>query len=427
MRLLIFRRVVTGVFFCLLFICTARPVSAGVLPGIDVLIARDFDILQGKRIGLITNHTGRTAAGVSTIDVLFHAPSLQLVALFSPEHGIRGTADEKLGPGADPATGLVVHSLYGATCRPTPEMLHGVEVLVFDIQDIGARFYTYIGTLSLAMAAAREADIPFVVLDRPNPIGGVRIEGAIPAEPLQPLLRKSSGARATAGSAPSGCRELTSIHPIPTRHGMTVGELARLFNVEFGINCDLTVVPMSGWQRSMYYDQTGLAWIDPSPNMRNLDAAILYPGLGILESTNLSVGRGAAHPFQMFGAPWVDGAAVARNLGARHIPGISFTPCRFMPASGSHPYGGRRCSGVCVTVIDRERLDPIQAGLHLVQAFSETQPERFTSQGGFAVEVGDKDVWELLTRKGKQPEEVSGRWKQMDKHFREIREQYLLY
>jgi uncharacterized protein YbbC (DUF1343 family) len=336
------------------------------------------------------------------------------VALFSPEHGIRGQADERLGSGTDPGTGLPVYSLYGTTCRPTPEMLQGVDVLVFDIQDIGTRFYTYIGTLSLAMTSAREAGIPFVVLDRPNPVGGVRVEGAIPAAPTIP-----------AGA--SGCRELTSIHPIPTRHGMTVGELALLFNSEFGIGCDLTVVPMSGWQRSMYYDETGLAWIDPSPNMRNLDTAILYHGLGILESTNLSVGRGTDHPFRAFGAPWADGAAIARNLAGRAIPGITFTPCQFTPAAGARPYGGRTCSGVCVTAIDRERFDPLPAGLHLVQALYELYPQQFRARKGFGVQVGSASLWEVLTRDKEDPADVAGEWEGALERFREIRARYLLY
>ena len=205
---------------CILFF-GAVCCRAAVLPGIDVLTSRNYDILKGKRVGLITNHTGRSASGASTIDILYHAPGVRLVALFSPEHGLRGESDEKVSSGLDARTGLPIHSLYGATCRPTPEMLKGVEVLVFDIQDIGTRFYTYIGTLSLAMRAARAAGIPFVVLDRPNPINGVNVAGAIPETALP--------------ERNSGCGAITSIHPIPTRHGMTVGELAQLFNREFGI------------------------------------------------------------------------------------------------------------------------------------------------------------------------------------------------
>ncbi|MGB9082756.1 MAG: DUF1343 domain-containing protein, partial [Desulfuromonadaceae bacterium] len=267
-----------------------------VLPGIDVLAKQHFAILLGKRIGLITNQTGRTAAGVSTIDVLSHVPGVRLTALFSPEHGIRGEVDDKLASSVDSATGLPIYSLYGASCRPLPDMLREVDMLVFDIQNIGTRFYTYIGTLSLAMQAAQRAGIPFVVLDRPNPVGGVDVQGAV----SRPLLSKTSVQRTT--QPDNGCGALTSIHPLPTRHGMTVGELARLFNAEYGIGCALTVIPMSGWQRDMYFDDTGLTWVNPSPNMKDLTEAVLYPGLGVLEATNLSVGRGTAHPFEMYGA-----------------------------------------------------------------------------------------------------------------------------
>jgi len=401
------------------------PAQAAVLPGIDVLAARNFDILQGKRVGLITNHTGRSASGKSTIDILNHAPGIRLVALFSPEHGIRGEDDEKVGPAIDRKSGIPINSLYGTTCRPTSEMLAGLDVLVFDIQSIGTRFYTYIGTLSLAMSAARKAGIPFVVLDRPNPIGGVKVEGAVPENPQgksppTPLFQRG-------GSPKDGCRELTSIHPIPTRHGMTVGELARMFNTEFGINCDLRVVPMSGWQRSMYYDDTGLTWINPSPNMKNLTSAVLYPGLGIIETTTLSVGRGTERPFQMFGAPWVDGPAVARDLEARHIPGIRFVPCRFVPTTPGQPYQGKTCSGVCVSAIERDRLDPVLAGLHLVQVFYRLYPQRFKAYEGFATEVGSTGSWDLLTREGKSPAEVAGKWNDGLKRFANMRTRYLMY
>ncbi|QEM69524.1 DUF1343 domain-containing protein [Geobacter sp. FeAm09] len=384
-----------------------------VLPGIDVLEQRGFDLLQGKRVGLITNHTGRSRDGRSTIDIINRAPGCRLTALFSPEHGIRGEADDKVPSATDRATGLPVHSLYGATCRPTPEMLRGVDILVFDIQGIGTRFYTYIGTLSLAMRAARDAGIPFVVLDRPNPLGGERVEGAVPA---QPLPERSSG-----------CGALTSIHPIPTRHGMTMGELARLFNTEFGIGCRLTVVPMQGWRRAMYYDATGLPWVNPSPNMKSLTAAILYPGPGTLETADLSVGRGTDRSFLAYGAPWVDGAAVARNLAARTIPGIRFAPCSFVPTAAGHPYRGKHCSGVCVTALDRDRLDPPLAGLHLAQAFYETYPGKFKVYEGFGTEVGDREAWPLLRQKGVTPRDVVRRWDRELERFKVVRSGYLLY
>lgn len=403
----------TALVFCFCFLFLVSSSDAAVLPGIDVLSSRSFDILQNKRVGLITNHTGRSAVGTSTIDILHRAPGVRLVALFSPEHGIRGEADEKVSSGRDAATGLPIHSLYGATCRPTPEMLAGIDVLVYDIQDIGTRFYTYIGTLSLAMRAAREAGIPFVVLDRPNPLGGLQVQGAIPTTSLSE--RKS------------GCGAITSIYPIPTRHGMTVGELAQLFNKEYGIGCDLAVVPMHGWRRSMYYDQTWLSWINPSPNMRSLDAAIVYPGPGTLETTNLSVGRGTERAFLSYGAPWVDGAAVAVNLARRNIPGINFEPCSFTATTPGTPHAGKRNSGVCIVGIDRGRLDPILAGLHMIQAFYETHPKRFRVYEGFGTETGDKDTWRLLTAEGWRPEQLAAKWGEGVSRFRKVRERYLLY
>lgn len=393
-------------------------VQSQVLPGIDVLAGRNFDLLQGKRVGLITNHTGRSSDNRASIDILFSAPGVRLTALFSPEHGIRGTEDRKLASTVDQATGLPVHSLYGASCRPTPEMLQGVDMLVFDIQDIGTRFYTYIGTLSLAMEAAAQAGIPLLVLDRPNPIGGESVQGAIPAE----IVPEHDGS-----SKESGCRELTSIHPIPTRHGMTVGELAWLFNDEFDIGCDLYVMPMQGWQRGMYMDETGMDWINPSPNMRSLESALIYPGLGILESTNISVGRGTDQPFRLYGAPWVDAKALLADLEDRRIPGVDFEQCSFVPNAPGHPYKGTTCFGVRVKVTDRERFDPILTGLHLVQALAETNPKKFFPKSGFDVEVGDKDVWGLLTNGHMAPQAVMERWSGELKRFSEVRESYLLY
>jgi uncharacterized protein YbbC (DUF1343 family) len=413
------RLLVTTILLILVSISPLAAAEHQVLPGIDVLAGQHFAMLRGKRIGLITNQTGRTAAGISTIDVLDHAPGVQLTALFSPEHGIRGEADDKLASSVDRATGLPVYSLYGASCRPLPDMLREVDMLVFDIQNIGTRFYTYIGTLSLAMQAAQRAGIPFVVLDRPNPIDGVDVQGAV-SLPFVPKQRSTV-------QPDSGCGVLTSIHPLPTRHGMTVGELARLFNAEYGIGCALTVVPMSGWQRDMYFDETDLAWVNPSPNMKSLTEALLYPGLGVLETTNLSVGRGTDHPFEMYGAPWFDAPEVVRNLATRSIPGITFSACTFVPTAAGYPYRGKLCNGVCVAALDRDQLDPIQAGLHLIQAIAEVHPERFKADSGFAVEVGDSDVWELLTEDGESPADVADRWDGALKRFMSVRMKYLLY
>jgi uncharacterized protein YbbC (DUF1343 family) len=404
-----------------LVVLYASSCFANVLPGIDVLSLRNYDVLQGKRVGLITNHTGRSFAGASTIDLFHRAPGVRLTALFSPEHGIRGESDDKVASGTDVQTGLPIHSLYGATCRPTVEMLKDVDILVFDIQDIGTRFYTYIGTLSLAMRAAKEAGIPFVVLDRPNPIGGVLVQGAIPKSPLATLSKSGVTAQG------NGCGGITSIHPIPTRHGMTIGELAQLFNAEFGIGCDLKVIPMLGWQRSMLFDQTGVNWINPSPNMKSLSAAILYPGPGILETTNLSVGRGTGRPFEMYGAPWVNAENVLKNLRVRTIPGVAFAVVEFVPTAAGHPYRGKACYGVRVVITDREQFDPILAGLHLVQAFYQTHPRQFKRYGGFATEAGDREAWDLLTKMGMPPEFVAGRWTEGLEQFRKLREKHLLY
>lgn len=350
-----------------------------VLPGIDVLRINDFDILKGKKVGLITNHTGIARSGESDIDILFNTNRCDLVALFCPEHGIRGTADEDVSSGVDENTGLPIHSLYGATRRPTPEMLKGLDILVFDIQDIGCRFYTYIATMAYAMEACKENNVKFVVLDRPNVIGGVKVEGAVAHESL------------TGGD--------TCIYPIPTRHGMTVAELALLFNDHFGIGCDLEVVPMKGWKRSMYFDETGLAWRNPSPNMRTVDGAIVYPGLGQAETTLLSCGRGLDRPFEFYGAPYIDKNKVAANLQKRNTPGIWFVPASFTPSAQYHIYRGELCHGVQAVVYDRDALDSVTAGMHMIQAFYETHPDTHnveTTGRGFQTESGDLNTWRML-------------------------------
>ncbi len=277
-----------------------------VLTGIDVLRADGFAALRGKRVGLVTNHTGIARDGATTIDLLYGAKDVKLVALFSPEHGIRGTLDDKVASSTDEKTGLPIHSLYGETRRPTAAMLAGLDVLVVDLQDIGARFYTYTTTMAYVIEEAAKRKLPVVVLDRPNPINGFQIEG--------PALDK----------AQLGFTGYFA--PMPIRHGMTIGELARLFNGENKIGADLTVIAAKNWQRDAWFDETALPWVNPSPNMRNLIQATLYPGIGAIETTNLSVGRGTDTPFEQIGAPWIDGPALAEALNARRIPGIRFYP-----------------------------------------------------------------------------------------------------
>jgi len=374
--------------------------------GVDVLVQTDFQILQGKQVGLITNHTGRSSNSKSTIDLLHESEVCDLVALFCPEHGIRGTEDANVDSSRDEKTGLPIHSLYGKTRKPTPEMLEGLDVLVFDIQDIGTRFYTYIGTMALAMQAAEEAGIGFVVLDRPNPIGGVRVEGAVPPK--------------------DQCGGLTSIHPIPTRHGMTVGELALLFNEEHGIGCELTVVPMSGWKRSMDYDETGLTWVPTSPNMRTLNGAICYPGIGILEGTRLSCGRGTDRPFEMYGAPYLDAEKVAADLNSKNLPGVRFEAQPFTPSAKGHKFEGQPCQGVLVSITDRNTFDPILTGLHFIQTIYRHHPVEYTREDRFATLIGDPKVWERLTVEGVMPETILEEWRVDSNRFGKIRQRYLI-
>ncbi|MCI0515147.1 DUF1343 domain-containing protein, partial [candidate division KSB1 bacterium] len=297
-----------------------------VLLGIDVLKAQNYQILAGKRVALVTNHTGYDRDGNSTIELLFHASQVQLVKIFSPEHGIKGVVDGVVSDQTEEITKLPIISLYGKTQEPTAEMLADIELLIFDIQDIGTRYYTYISTLAYIMRAARKYDRQVVVLDRPNPISGENVAGTIPPDSLT--------------------GKFTAIFPIPTQHGMTIGELARLFNAEFGIDCQLTVVPMQGWQRSMYFDETGLAWINPSPNMKTLTGAILYPGPGCLETTNLSMGRGTETPFEIYGAPWLNGKALAQKMNSYQLPGIRFVPWQFKPSASQFIYYNELCYGV---------------------------------------------------------------------------------
>jgi uncharacterized protein YbbC (DUF1343 family) len=315
----------------------------GVLTGFDVLQRNGFVQLSGRRVGLITNHTGINRHGESIAKLLHESNQVELVALFSPEHGFAGTLDQaKINDARDNATGLKVFSLYGKTRTPTPESLSGIDTLVFDIQDIGTRFYTYISTMGGAMRAAAEHGVRFVVLDRPNPIGGTVVQG--------PVLDQ-------------GSESFVGFHPIAVRHGMTTGELATMFREELKLDLELTVIRMEGWQRGMMFDETGLLWINPSPNMRSLTQAILYPGIGLLETTNLSVGRGTDTPFEVVGAPWINAVTLARELNASDLAGVRFVPIRFTPVSSK--YEGEPCGGVNAIVTNRQVFDPLRTGLTL--------------------------------------------------------------
>lgn len=377
--------------------------------GIEVLPRGGFELLAGKRVGLITNHTGVDSNLKSSIDILAESGMVKLVAIFSPEHGVRGEAQagEKVSSSVDEKTGLPIHSLYGKTLKPTPEMLKGIDVLVYDIQDVGARFYTYISTMAYAMQAAAEQGIEFVVLDRPNPLGGLAVEG--------PVLRKEFAS-------------FVGAYPIPVRYGMTVGELASLFNAEFGIGARLRVVKMEGWRRHMWFDDTGLPWVKPSPNIATLASAIVYPGTCLIEGfATVSEGRGTDHPFEWVGAPWMDGAALSRRLNAIGLPGVAFGTCEFTPAFSKS--AGKRCSGIEVRVTDRTSFQPVATGLHIVGAIFEMYPSQAAwVYGGthFDRLIGTDEV-RLLLQKGKPAREIVASWRQDLDTFRRVRARYLLY
>ena len=381
---------------------TERPA----LTGIDVLRADGFALLKGKRVGLVTNQTGRARDGSTTIDLLHDSSTVQghrLVALFSPEHGIRGVLDASVPSTKDEKTGLPVHSLYGDTRRPTDVMLQGIDTLVIDLQDIGARFYTYMTTTAYVLEEAAKRKITVVVLDRPNPIDGTHVEG--------PAL--DAGAIGFTGYFPA----------MPVRHGMTLGELAALFNAENGIAADLSVVGMKNWQRDEWFDQTGLAWTNPSPNMRNILQATLYPGIGAIEGTNVSVGRGTDSPFEQLGAPWIDGVQLAEALNARRIPGIRFYPVRFTPESSK--YAHEECGGVFMVVTDRLALRPVRVGVEIAAILHMLYGARFDLAAAGTL-FGSKEGLSRI-RAGDDPQAIAESWAEYERKWKALREKYLLY
>ena len=370
--------------------------------GVDVLQEEGFSRLVGQRVGLVTNQTGRTRDGVTTIDLLDAQASFELVALFSPEHGIRGTADGAVSSGRDPGTGLPVHSLYGQIQRPTTAMLDGLDVLVVDLQDVGARFYTYATTMAYVLEEAARHGIRVLVLDRPNPIGGVGVEG--------PTLDASWFG-------------FTGYFPAPVRHGLTLGELARLFNSERSLGAELDVVPMRGWLRADWFDQTGLSWVHPSPNIRNLYQAILYPGLGAIEGANLSVGRGTDTPFEQIGAPWVDGASLARDLNALGLRGLRVYPVRFIPDTSR--FAGELCYGVFFVVTDRKALSPVRVGLAVAAALYRLHGDRFDLDAVDRL-FGSSNISESI-RAGESVSEIAAGWAEGTVAWRRLTAPYLLY
>jgi uncharacterized protein YbbC (DUF1343 family)/CubicO group peptidase (beta-lactamase class C family) len=376
--------------------------SVKVLTGIDVLERDNFKQLAGLRIGLVTNHTGRNREGRQTIDVLNKAAGVKLVALFSPEHGIRGLLDEKVSDSKDDATGLPVYSLYGETRRPKPEQLKELDALVYDIQDIGARFYTYISTLGYILEEAAKAKLPVFVLDRPNPIGGVDVEGP---------------------TADADKLSFIAYHTIPTRHGLTVGELAQLFNQQRKIGADLRVIKMDGWRRAMWFDETNLMWINPSPNMRSLTEATLYPGVGLLETTNVSVGRGTDTPFEIVGAPWIQGDKLADYLNQRGIPGVRFVPVRFTPKSSV--FKDEQCGGVNIIITDRVAFRSLVTGVEMALALRHLYANDWKVDNYLRLLVNAETLERI--KRGESARDIVASWNVSLQEFRRARAEILLY
>jgi len=376
--------------------------AARVQTGLDVLEAEKFAPLRGKHIGLITNHTGLDAQGRSNVDLLAHASGLQLVALFSPEHGLAGRNNERVSSSKDPTTGLPVHSLYGETRRPTDEMLQGIDALVFDIQDAGVRFYTYTVTMAYCMEEAAKRKIAFFVLDRPNPMGGEIVEG--------PMLDAAK-------------TSFVGYFPLPVRYALTIGELAQLFNAENHIGADLHVIAMKNWHRNYFFESTGNRWVPPSPNLRTPKGAVLYPGLEILQSAGVSVGRGTETPFEEFGAPWMNGDDVAAALNAVRLPGLRFAAKPFIPAAGL--YSGQRCGGVAVRITDRAAVRSMRMGLEIAAVLQKLYAAQFDS-GKLLELTGDAETVRLL-HENTSPEKIVASWSAGLAAFDQMRKKYFLY
>ena len=376
--------------------------SGRVQTGLDVLESEKFALLRGKHLGIITNHTGLDFQGKSTIELLAHAPGVQVVAIFSPEHGLAGQMDERVSSAKDPSTGLQVFSLYGETLRPTDDMLKGVDALVFDIQDAGVRFYTYTVTMAYAMEEAAKRSIPFYVLDRPNPIGGEIIEG--------PMLDSDK-------------TSFVGYYPVPVRYGLTIGELAQLFNAENHINADLHVIAMKNWHRNYFFEVTGVRWLPPSPNLRTMKGAILYPGLEVLLNAGVSVGRGTEAPFEEFGAPWMDGSKVASALNEAHLAGLKFVAQPFIPVSGL--YAGRRCGGVSIRVGDRAAVRSMRMGLEIALLLKKMYPQDFDVSKTTTL-LGNADTVQKL-QEGVPASEIISSWQPSLTTFEQLRRKYFLY
>ncbi|HYK53018.1 MAG TPA: DUF1343 domain-containing protein [Candidatus Eremiobacteraceae bacterium] len=370
--------------------------------GIDVLEDDDFRVLRNQRVAIVTNHSGVTLDGRRSIDALAENEDVFLAAIFAPEHGLVGAENDgaPIRDGVDALTGLPVYSLFGDRDRPSADQLHGMDAVLYDIQDVGCRFYTYIATLGYLLEACAENGIRVYVLDRPNPLGGNEIEGP---------------------SSDPSAESMTNYHSLPLRYGMTIGELARLLNGEREIGANLRVVTMAGWHRDFWQDQTGQRWIDPSPNIHDLDAAALYPATGLLEQTNVSVGRGTASPFHVIGAPWIDGPALAERLTKLSLPGLKYEAVTFTPDDRRYPHAGMQCNGVRMIIEERADIIPTVLGVELIRALRDGY-----KQWDFRKLEGLLARPDLIDAIEDNAPELDDLW-QPDPDFHDIRAKYLLY
>ncbi len=385
-------------------------------PGLDVLFLRHRHRLRGKRIGVVVHPASLDRHRRHALERFASTSDLRLTAIFGPQHGLRGETQDNMiewEGWRDPKLGIPIFSLYGATRMPTPEMLAEVDVLILDLQDVGARVYTYIWTMALCMMAVARDDREMIVLDRPNPIGGVQVEG--------PVLQK-------------GFESFVGMFPIPLRHGMTIGELARLFNEAFGIGCRLQVIPMEGWQRDLWYDQTNLLWVLPSPNMPTLETATVYPGMVLVEGTQLSEGRGTTRPFELIGAPFIDSDRLVVELRAEKLPGVFFRPCYFQPTF--HKHAGQLCGGVQVHVLERTRFKPVLTAVALLKAIHRLYPEHFQWRPPPYEYVFDRLPFDILAgtdhlrqqiMEDRPLREIEDSWRADLESFCKLRRAYLMY
>ena len=378
-----------------------EPVADQVQVGADRIFEGPYrEWFASQRIGLITNPTGVNSRLQPTAALLARCSGAEVAALFGPEHGFLGyeTAEKPVVSTAR------IHSLYGPTRKPTPEMLAPLDVLIYDMQDLGARFYTYISTLFLCMQAAAESAIPLIVLDRPNPVGGLRVEGPR----LDPAFRSFVG-----------------IFDVPIRYGLTPGELARFFNTEAELRCDLRVVPMRGWRRHLWFDQTGLQWISPSPDIATVATAAVYPGMCLLEGTNLSFGRGTVRPFELIGAPWVNAQALVARMNGLNLPGARFRSQAFVPGSGE--FAAQVCQGLQVHLTDREQFEPLGAALHLIGAVIALHPREFSWRNDHFDRLAGSDRLRRALQRGESAESITGHWRSGVSSFEGARRSCLLY